>query len=174
MKRITTFLFILFGAFSIQAQIDAELIINEFLLPSEEGVFRGFDFTSMEGDIEPMEESRPLITFSFEDIDDEFNLTLGYDLSFSGSEDNFAYIDYNIDLIGIYQVIASLYMASDAEAIDVYNQLNKYYATKLGLGTLESDGWTSFDGQIDANPYTVWIYLDEDEYGKYIRYELVD
>ena len=38
---------------------------------------------------------------------------------FDNDEDNFAYLDYNIDLIGIYEVIAEIYTESDKLAYDV-------------------------------------------------------
>ena len=173
MKRIPLLLFILLSIISTQAQVNAESIVNDFLIPSAGGIFRGFDFGTLEDELDEMEKSRPFVEYAFEEVDEDLNLTIGYDLYFKDSDDNFAYIDYNVDLIGIYEVIAYVYLESDKAAYDVFNQFNKYYTNKLGVGTLESDGWTRFGGTYLEDPYDVWIYLDEDEEGKFVRYELV-
>lgn len=172
MKKITLFLFILFSAYGIQAQVNAESILNDFLIPSAGGVFRGYDFTTYEDVIDSMENTRQFIEFEFEDIDDDFNYTVGYNLYFKNSDVNYAYIDYTVDLIGLYEVIATIYLESDQAAIDVFNEFNKYYTKLLGVGTLQSDGWTKFDGKLEDDPFSIWIYLDEDETGKYFLYEL--
>ena len=173
MRKLPLLLLFIFAAFGASAQVSAEKIVNDFLVPAAGGVFRGFDFETLEYDIMDLEDSRPNVEYNYEDYDEDLNMSLGYDLYFDADEDNFVYLDYKIDLIGIYEVIAEIYTESDKLAYDVFNQLNKYYSSKLGLGTLESDGWTSFDGNYLGDPYTVWIYVDEDEYGKYVRFELI-
>ena len=173
MKNYTLLLFFVFGILCTQAQVNAETIVNEFLLPSAGGVFRGFDFTTLESKIKETELTRPLMKYAFEDVEDNLNMTLGYDLNFKNTESNFAYIDYKLDLIGVYEVIATVYLETNQMAYDVFNQLNKHYTSKLGIGVLQSDGWTKFKGKLADDACEVWIFLDEDEYGKFVRYELI-
>lgn len=170
MKYLSTLLFALALTLAASAQVSSQTFFNELLLPNEGGVFRGYDFETLEDEIMEDEERRSNCTYNYEEIDSLLNMWLGYDLELDN--DNYAYIDYYIDLFGIIEIYTDIYPDSDKKAAEIFNLLNKHYTDKFGMGEVQSDGWTWFPGIYNGDEYDVWIILEEDDYGKYVSFDI--
>lgn len=171
MKKVTVLLFLLAALPAMYAQVSARYMVEQLLLPSQGKVFRGFDFLSMEEDIQPTEEARYKVSEAYVDYDSVYNMYIGYDIDFD--DNNYIELDYFLDLEGMAEVYANIYPDSDQKAADIFNELNSYYSGKCGRGGIQSDGWTKFDCSYEGDEYAIWIYLDEDEYGKFVKFELI-
>lgn len=171
MKRILLFAFSLVLGSCLYSQSSASTLLNKLILPSSGGIFRGVDFYMMEDEVAALEESRFNVTFSYDDIDEEYYYYVGYDLALD--ESNFAYLDYVIDLFGVVEIYADVYTDNNKLALDFYNEINAYYTKLLGVGTQDADGWVLFEGQYEEDLFDLYIKLQkDDEYGDFVSLEI--
>ncbi|MCD8528944.1 MAG: hypothetical protein LRY27_03025 [Chitinophagales bacterium] len=169
MKKLILLAFVLVSV-SVQAQTSARTIVETFLLPTEGKVFRGFDFDSMEDEIQPKEEARYNVDTVFADVDTFGNMWLAYDVY--ADDINYIELDYYLDFYGMAEVYANIYTETSDLATEVFNQLNSYYTGKCGAGGLYEDGYTYFNCSYNDYNYSVWMKELEDSFGKYVSFEL--
>lgn len=153
------------------AQTTATKIVNAFLLPEKGEVFRGYDFYTLEDEINDAEDNISNSEYSFDEIDDDLNMLLGYDIYFD--ENNYAYIDYSLDLEGIYDIYSDIYLDSEKMAREVYNELKNYFDKKIGNASVDSDGWIIYKGQHEGlDNYTVTFKQLKDGDINYIGFDI--
>lgn len=169
-KLITIALFLISAQIGL-AQTTATKIVNMFLLPEKGEVFRGYDFYTLEDDINDAESKISSSEYSFDEIDDDLNMLLGYDINFD--EKNYAFIDYSLDLEGIYDIYSDIYLESEKMAREVYNELKKYYDKKLGNSSVDGDGWIIYKGLHEGlDNYTVTFKQLKDGDTNYIGFDI--
>jgi hypothetical protein len=161
-RLFSLFAFIIVANITI-AQTIAQKITNQLLLPERGAVFRGYDFYTLEDEIDEFEST---ISNSFDDL----NLFLGYELKFN--DKNSATIEYFIDLDGIVEVVANVYTETPSLARDVYSELKKHYDSRLGKSELSSDGWLVYRGTHNESIYKVNFKILSDSTGDYVGFDI--
>lgn len=169
-KLFSTIIFVLIAQIAI-SQTASQKIVNQLLLPDRGAIFRGYDFYTMEDEIEEFEETVSISEYIYEDIDDDLNLYLGYEFNFD--EVNYATVDNFIDLDGIVEVTANIYTETPKLAIDVYHELEKFYTKALGNFEKDSEDWTTYKGTFEGLSYKVFFKVLSDDYGDYVGFDIL-
>jgi hypothetical protein len=172
MKKISILFLLAIASVQAFAQVSAQKMVDDLLLKSRGGVFRGLEFTTYDSELDSIENYNGNVVLNYEDYSEDYEYKyVGYDLEYSTEE--YAYIDYVIDLTGMVEVYCEIYPATNTKATEVFNILKKHCDTKYGAGTAEDDGWISYEGEYLGDPFSVWIGLNgDDESGKYVSFEL--
>ncbi|MEZ4929125.1 MAG: hypothetical protein R2777_03840, partial [Chitinophagales bacterium] len=135
--------------------------------------FRGIEFDMSKDEVKKIETSRGNVTIYRDETPEELIVTT----DMGRNKSNFADITYSFDGQGLYSVTVESYTDTKENALEVFNEVKKYFTNKYGAPYEAEDGFSEYTIDGANKKYMIAVKnIDnvEDSFGMYIYIDITE
>ncbi|MCB9226149.1 MAG: hypothetical protein H6578_03095 [Chitinophagales bacterium] len=145
----------------------------DLIRPETSGMFRGIEFDMSKDEVKKIETSRGNVTIYRDETPEELIVTT----DMGRNKSNFADITYSFDGQGLYSVTVESYTDTKENALEVFNEVKKYFTNKYGTPYEAEDGFSEYTIDGANKKYMIAVKnIDnvEDSFGMYIYIDITE